>query len=149
GRSATLMIDNTRPVANLQQILQQPGNVPINTCAIVNTGSPTFTFVVTASAPQSHLLGWSLTAYWGNNSSVAVTSDNYNNHISPSRLWAGIASVAVPPPGATPWNATVAGDATSVHCAHSFFLNAWDRVINGWGYVHGPASYQKSITLLF
>ena len=68
---------------------------------------------------------------------------------SATRLWAGITSVAVPPPGPTPWNATVAGDPTSVHCAHSFFLNAWDRVINGWGYIHGVASYQQSITLLF
>jgi hypothetical protein len=39
--------------------------------------------------------------------------------------------------------------ATSTHCAHSFFVNAWDRVINGWGYIHGVASYQKSVTLMF
>jgi hypothetical protein len=149
GRFAAVMIDNTTPVVNLQQILQQPGNVVVSTCAIVNTGAPTFTFVVTASAPQSHLLGWSLTAYWGDNKSKTVSSDSYSAHISPTRLWAGITGVAVPPPGPTPWNATVTGDPTSVHCAHSFFLDAWDRVINGWGYIHGVASYQKSITLLF
>ncbi|MBZ5538192.1 MAG: hypothetical protein LAO31_19740 [Acidobacteriia bacterium] len=149
GRFARVMIDNTLPVASIQQILQQPGNVPVNTCAIVNTGTPTFTFQVTASAPQSHLLGWSLTAYWGDNKSMSVSSDNYNNHITPTRLWAGITGVAVPPPGPTPWNAKVAGDPTSIHCAHSFFLYAWDRVINGWGYIHGAAGYQKSITLLF
>ncbi len=149
GRSVSVMLDNTTPVAGMEQIYQQPGNVPINTCAIVTTGTPTFTFVVTASAPQSHLLGWSLTAYWGDNKSGTVASDSYSNHISPSRLWAGIAAVAVPPPGPTPWNATVAGDPTSTHCAHSFFLNVRDRVINGWGYAHGVASYQKSITLLF
>jgi hypothetical protein len=149
GRFASVMIDNTVPVASMQQILQQPGNVVVNPCAIVSTGAPTFTFVVTASAPQSHLLGWSLTAYWGDNKSMPVSSDNYQSHISPTRLWAGITSVAVPPPGGTPWNATVAGDSTSTHCAHSFFLNVWDRVINGWGYIHGVASYQKSITLLF
>jgi hypothetical protein len=149
GRSARVMIDNTVPVANLQQILQQPGSVPVNTCAIVNTGTPTFTFLVTASAPQSHLLGWSLTSYWGDNKSKAVSSDDYSHHISPTRLWAGITSVAVPPPGPTPWNATVSGDPTSIHCAHSFVLDAWDRVINGWGYIHGVASYQKFITLYF
>jgi hypothetical protein len=148
GRFARVMIDNTLPVATIQQIFQQPGNVPVNACAIVSTGTPTFTFVVTASHPQSHLLGWSLTAYWGDNRSTTVSSDRYQNHITPSRLWAGITSVAVPPPGPTPWNATVAGDPTSIHCAHSFFLNAWDRVINGWGYIHGVATYQKSITLL-
>ena len=149
GRFATLTIDNTTPVVNLLQILQQPGNVPVGACAIVNTGVPTFTFQVTASAPQSHLLGWSLISYWGDNKSATVSSDSYSNHISPTRLWAGITTVAVPPPGPAPWNATVLGDPTSTHCAHSFFLDAWDRVINGWGYIHGVASYQKSITLLF
>jgi hypothetical protein len=149
GRFASVMIDNTVPIASIQQIYQQPGNVAVNTCAIVSTGTPTFTFQVTASAPQSHLRAWSLTAYWGDNKSVSVSSDNYNNHITPTRLWAGLTGVAVPPPGPTPWNATVAGDPTSTHCAHSFFLNAWDRVINGWGYIHGVSSYQKSITLLF
>jgi hypothetical protein len=149
GRFAAVRIDNTVPVANIQQILQQPGNVPVGACAIVDTGTPTFTFVVTASAPQSHLLGWSLVAYWGDDKSMGVASDNYSAHITPTRLWAGITGVAVPPPGPTPWNATVAGDPTSTHCAHSFFLDAWDRVINGWGYIHGAASYQKSITLLF
>lgn len=149
GRFASVVIDNTVPVANIQQILQQPGNVPVGTCAIVSTGTPTFTFRVTASAPRSHLLGWSLVAYWGDNKSETISSDSYSNHISPTRLWAGITNVVIPPPGPTPWNATVSGDPTSTHCAHSFFLDAWDRVINGWGYIHGVASYQKSITLLF
>ncbi len=43
----------------------------------------------------------------------------------------------------------MSGDPTSTHCAHSFFLYAWDRVINGWAFVHDPAGYQQSITLLF
>jgi hypothetical protein len=148
GRFASVMIDNTVPVVNIEQILQQPGNVPVNTCAIVNTGAPTFTFQVTASAPQSHLLAWSLTSYWGDNQSKAVSSDSYSNHVSPTRLWAGITGVVVPPPGPTPWNATVSGDPTSTHCAHSFVLDAWDRVINGWGYIHGVVSYQKYITIM-
>jgi DNA-binding beta-propeller fold protein YncE len=147
GRFANLMIDNTLPTAIIEQIFQQPGNVPINTCGIVTTGAPTFTFEVTASAP-AHLLAWSLTAYWGDNQSKAVSSDVYANHITPSRIWVGITAVQVPPPGPTPWNATVTGDPTSTHCAHTFFLYAWDRVINGWGYIHGPASYSKSITIM-
>ncbi len=147
GRSATVMIDNTAPSANIEQIFQQPGNVPVNTCAIVTAGSPTFTFQITASAP-AHLLAWNLTAYWGNNKSMTVSSDQYANHITPSRIWTGLTSTPVPPPGPAPWNATVAGDPTSTHCAHSFFLNVWDRVINGWGYIHGPATYQKSVTLM-
>jgi len=147
GRSATLMIDNTQPTAAIEQILQQPGNVPINTCAIVTTGAPTFTFQITASAP-AHLLSWSMVAYWGNNQSKAISSDTYANHITPSRIWTGLTNGIVPPPGPTPWNATVAGDTTSTHCAHSFALAAWDRVINGWGYIHGPATFQKFVTLM-
>jgi hypothetical protein len=147
GRSATLLIDNTEPTATINSILQQPGNVPINTCAIVTTGAPTFTFNITASAP-AHLLAWSLSSAWGNNQSMAVASDSYANHIAANGIWQGITSIAVPPPGPTPWNATVAGDPTSTHCAHSFYLAAWDRVINGWGYVHGPATYQKFITIM-
>jgi hypothetical protein len=151
GRFASVMVDNTVPVVNLEQILQQPGNVPINVCAIVNTGAPTFTFRITASSPQSHLLAWDLTAYWGDNKSKPVASDSYGNHISPSRLWAGVSHAVVPPPGPQPppWNASVAGDSTSTHCAHTFWLNAWDRVINGWWYIHGVSSYQKSLTLMF
>jgi hypothetical protein len=79
---------------------------------------------------------------------MAVASDSYANHIAANGIWQGITSIAVPPPGPTPWNATVAGDPTSTHCAHSFYLAAWDRVINGWGYVHGPATYQKFITIM-
>jgi hypothetical protein len=149
GRFANVMIDNTMPVAILEQILHQPGNQVVDACAIVNTGLPTFTFKVAASAPQSHLRGWDLTAYWGDNKSKPVAADNYNNHISSSRLWSGVTSVAVPPPPPTsPWDATVPGDQTSKHCAHSFFLTAWDRVINGWGYIHDVVSYHKSVTLM-
>lgn len=147
GRFASLMIDNTQPTATIEQIFQQPGNNAVGVCAIVNTGTPTFTFEVTASAP-AHLLAWSLTAFWGNNKSEGIASDSYANHITPSRIWTGITDTQVPPPGPTPWNSTVAGDSTSTHCAHSFFLYAWDRVINGWGYVHGAAGYQQSITIM-
>jgi hypothetical protein len=149
GRFASVMIDNTTPIVNLEQILHEPGNVPVNVCAIVTTGAPTFRFRITAEAPLSHLLGWSLTAYWGDNKSKAVSSDSYSAHISPSKLWQGVVSGVVPPPGPSPWDATVAGDPTSTHCAHSFWLNGWDRVINGWGYIHGVSTYQKSLTLMF
>jgi hypothetical protein len=147
GRFATLMIDNTVPTAIINSILQEPGNVPINTCAIVTTGAPTFNFNITASA-SAHLLAWSLSSAWGDNQSKAVASDSYSNHLIASGIWTGITSAVVPPPGPSPWNATVAGDPTSTHCAHSFYLAAWDRVINGWGYVHGPATYQKFITIM-
>ena len=146
GRYASVMIDNTVPTAIINQILHD--GAVVKTCEIISTGSHTFTFNITAEAPR-HLRGWSLTAYWGDNQGKTVASDDYSLHISPSKIWTGLDNVIVPPPGPTPWDATVAGDPTSIHCAHTFFLYAWDRVINGWGYVHGSASYHKSITLNF
>src|SRR5262249_14792714 len=91
-RAAKGMIDNPVPGVGILALLHEPGNVLVNTCAIVNTGAPTFAFRVTASAPLSHLLGWSLIAYWGDNKSKVVASDSYSNHVSPSKLWAGITS---------------------------------------------------------
>ena len=102
----------------------------------------------TASAPR-HLRAWELAVYWGDNQSKPVAADNYSHHIASPPIWTGLSSVVIPPPGPTPWDATVPGDPTSIHCAHTFFLYAWDRVINGWGYVHGDANYHKSITLFF
>ncbi|MGB9177554.1 MAG: hypothetical protein WCB46_12585 [Methanoregula sp.] len=156
-RSVTLMIDNTGPSVGFYQISQvvtPPPSMttkPVKTCDVVMSGHPWFTFTITAQQAQQHLAGWSLVAYWGENKSATVAGDSYSNHISPSRLWAGITMpTAVPPPPALPnpwWDATVAGDPTSTHCAHTFFLYAWDRVINGWGYIHGWDSYSKSITI--
>ncbi len=92
---------------------------------------------------------YALTAYWGDNQSKLVAQDDYSHHVASPPIWMGLHNVAVPPPGPAPWNADVSGDPTSFHCAHTFFLYAWDRVINGWGYIHGAAGYHKSITLMF
>lgn len=62
GRAATLMIDNTLPVATIHKIVHDGAAVKV--CQIVDSGSPTFGFVITAQA-QQHLRGWDLTAYWG------------------------------------------------------------------------------------
>lgn len=143
--SMVVLIDNQRPQASIDQIIHD--NIPVNACAIVKTGSHTFSFRITAQDPEQHLLSWSLTALWGDNKSKAVGSDNYNNHISPTKKWAGITN-AVPVPVTPPslWDASVAGDPTSTHCAHTFYLVVWDRVINGYGYIH-YSSYHKSITI--
>ncbi len=156
-RSVTLTIDNTGPTVGFLQInqvvtpLPKMTTRPVRTCDVVMTGNPWFTFTITASQAQQHLAGWSLVAYWGENRSATVAGDSYSNHISPSHRWAGITTpTAVPPPPVLPnpwWDATVAGDPTSTRCAHTFWLYAWDRVINGWGYVHGGAGYHKSVTI--
>ena len=108
----------------------------VQTCAL-----PIFDIV--ATDPQQHLLSWSLTALWGDNRSALVASDSYASHVSPTRQWAGVAGV-VP---AAPWHAAVAGDPTSTRCAHTFVLSMWDRVIDGYGYLHYNQVH-KSITIM-
>jgi hypothetical protein len=141
--SRRVKIDNQWPVANIEKIFHDGAEVPV--CAIVNSGSDQFTFRITATDPQGHLLSWNLSVLWGDNKSAAVGGDSYSNHVSPTRQWAGVASG--PPDVPSPaWKATVAGDSTSTHCAHTFYLGVWDRVINGYGYLHYQ-TYHKSITI--
>jgi hypothetical protein len=143
--SRRVKIDNQWPVANIEAIIHDLAEVPV--CQIVNSGSDAFTFRITASDPQGHLLSWSLSALWGDNKSATVGGDSYSpGHVSPTRQWAGVVSGVVP---AAAWHATVAGpppDPTSTHCAHTFYLGVWDRVINGYGYLHYQ-TYHKSITI--
>jgi len=155
--TATLVvqIDNTWPTASINQIIHDGS--PVDTCAIVTSGSHFFTFNITATSPTQHLLNWSLAALWGDNQSKGVDSDSYSSHITPTRLWAGISGIVPihpqpppPPPPPIPalaWNASVLGDPTSTHCAHTFRLAVWDRVINGWNYLH-YSEYDKSITIM-
>jgi hypothetical protein len=141
GRTLVAQIDNSWPQAVINQILHD-GSV-VGTCAIVDSGSDQFTFNITALDGEQNLLSWGLTALWGDNQSSAVASDSYSSHVSPTRKWPGISGV-VPTPA---WRATVAGDPTSRRCAHTFRLGVWDRVINGYGYLH-YAEFNKSITLM-
>jgi len=139
--SRRVKIDNQWPVAKIEKILHDGIEIPV--CQIVNSGTDQFTFRITANDPQGHLLSWSLSALWGDNKSATVGGDSYSSHISPTRQWPGIISTTVPAP---PWHATVAGDPTSTRCAHTFYLGVWDRVINGYGYLHYQ-DYHQSITI--
>jgi len=141
GRSVQVMIDNTYPTALIGAIKHDGSDVPV--CAIVNSGSSTFQFEVTAEAAK-HLRAWSLTALWGDNKSAAVAGDDYSHHVAANRLWTGIHAVLQPP---APWNASVATDPTSTRCAHTFYLSVTDRVIDGYYYIHGSVDYHKSITI--
>lgn len=144
-RSTQLMIDNQRPLARINTILQGntvASSVPVGACAIVNSGPDAFFFDITASDSQQHLLSWHLYALWGDNKSASIASDRYGNHVSASKQWAGVNGTV---PGAA-WHAAAANDATSTRCAHTFVLEVWDRVINGYGYIHA-ASAHKSITI--
>jgi hypothetical protein len=142
GRSVELLIDNSLPVATINKILHHGVEVPV--CAIEHVGIDQWTFDITARAPRKHLKSWSLTAVWGANQSDVVGGGAYA-HV-PSGEWEGL------PPGphivpAVPWSAGKLGDPSSINCAHTFYLGVWDRVIDGWNYIH-YASYTKSITII-
>lgn len=140
-KSCQLMIDNSVPTAAITTIFHD--GVPVGTCGIVTTDPDTFTFEIVADDPQQHLLSWSLSALWGDNKSASIASDSYGAHVSPSKLWAGT-SGSVPNPA---WHASVPGDQTSRQCAHTFILGVWDRVIDGYSYIH-YAQAHKSITIM-
>jgi hypothetical protein len=147
GRSMVVQIDNRWPLVSIVQILHD--GLEVKACETVDKGSHLFTFRIIATDPDQNILNWSMSAMWGNNQSKAVASDSYDKHISASKKWAGVQpgiNDIVPAPPAHAWNAEVAGDSTSIKCAHTFYLGAWDRVINGWQYIH-YADYHKSITL--
>ena len=142
--SIGVMIDNQWPTAVIDEI-RHDGAV-VDTCAIVDSGTDEFTFLITARDPEEHLKTWHLRALWGDNMSKKVDSDSYNNHVSPTKKWAGITGV-VPVVEPSPWHATVRRDRTSRRCAHTFYLTVWDRVINGYNYIH-RSHYHKSITIM-
>ncbi len=146
--SRWVQIDNGWPTAAIEQVLHS--GTPVGACAMVTSGADAFTFVITADDPEQHLLSWNLTALWGANKSKAVASDNYSNHL-PGPLWAGITGTAVPPaagppPSLAPWAAAVSGDTSSTQCAHTFYLDVWDRTINGYSYIH-ESDYSFSLTI--
>ncbi len=147
-QSRWVQIDNGWPTATIEQVLHS--GTPVGPCAMVTKKPDAFTFVITADDPEQHLLSWNLTALWGANKSKAVASDRYSNHL-PGPLWAGITSTAVPPaagppPSVAPWVAAVSGDPTSTQCAHTFYLDVWDRTINGYSYIH-ESDYSFSLTI--
>jgi hypothetical protein len=141
GRRIQVRVDNRLPSATINRILHDGSAV--STCAIVNSGSSNFGFDITATDPDGHMLSWRLTALWGDNASAVVASDTYDNHLGGAPIWSGTAAVVPSGPG---WNAND-GTFPSTHCAHTFYLDVWDRVINGFGYIH-EATFHKSITIM-
>src|SRR5207247_8539162 len=140
GRGVELQIDNTLPTALIDAILhvEQTGAlVEVGTCAIVESETAEFFFRITASdGAEQHLKNWTLAALWGDNGYAQIAFDSYAP--VPSRKWAGITNTQVP---AAAWTAI------ERHCAHTFYLDVWDRVIDGYSQFHSN-SYHKSITLL-
>jgi hypothetical protein len=142
GRSIHVLIDNGVPIAKIEKILHNGIEVPV--CAIEKIGTDKWTFEVTARDAEKHLLSWSLGVVWGENKSATIASGSYTSN--PTGTWEGLPPDPNTVPAA-PWKAAVPGDTTSTNCAHTFTLNVWDRVINGWNYIH-RSDYTKSITII-
>jgi hypothetical protein len=135
-------IDNRLPSAIINQIYND--GTAVNTCAVVVGTDTLYEFDITASDPDGHLKSWSLGAMWGDNEYDTVASDTYSNHLAGAPIWGGISGVKVPT--GSHWDADK-GTFASTHCAHLFYLDVWDRVINGWNFIH-EATYHKSITIM-
>lgn len=131
-------VDNGWPRAEIQEIihhLKGGGEEIVDACAIVDSKTDDFTFNIVANDPQGHLKSWKLRARWGDNQADVVQQESYDPSVK-GHTWNG------PNPAHTDrW------DATERHCAHTFRLVVWDRVINGRGHIH-RSTYHKSITLL-
>jgi len=148
--SVNIFVDNNWPHAYIQQIFHKEDNgtvVPVAACEIVQGTDDEFSFVIDASDQiGQNLLSWSLTAYWGANKASAVASDTYQNNYNPLNVhWLG--PLYVTEPTTSMWHASVPGDPTSRACAHTFYLDVWDRSTNGYGYLH-QSTYQVSLTIL-
>jgi hypothetical protein len=140
GNSLTLEIDNTPPQVDLVAIRQHGSGAPVVACQIVAAAPNLFDFQITATDPNQHMLSYDLTAYWGKNKSASIpgAADSYASHVAPAppHAWGGVINAWLP----------AAGWAASCNCAHTFFLRAWKRTIDGYSYVLSDQSTQ-SITI--
>ncbi|MBI5042526.1 MAG: hypothetical protein HZC10_01550 [Nitrospirae bacterium] len=137
--SLTVRIDNTPQDVKILSIWQKgTPDKEIKPCDIVSTGNNQYYFKITAYDPNHHLLSYGLSALWGDNKSASIAADSYSAHVDAEGpyLWSGIANTKVP---ATVWSA-------SCNCAHTFYLGAWKRTIDGYNYIL-YRDYHKSITI--
>lgn len=134
----TLEIDNTAPTVNINNIFHD--GTPVDYCAIVDTPPNAFTFEITATDNEKHLRQYRLSAYYGDNESQVICTENYSTHNDEDgpNLWDGDISRILP--AAAPWSAPVP-------CAYQFRLSAWGRSINGYTHLH-YSEYTKHIAIL-
>ena len=153
GNRLKVLIDNSGFNADVVAIRQHGTATIIHACDIVSSGTHTFDLQVTAYDPNHHLLRYILTAYWGHNQSETVSFDNYASHVSEEgpHLWSGLTNLWVPPPP-PPLPAPPApppppvGWTAHCNCAHTFYLDAWKRTIDGYYYLLEGTAHQ-SITI--
>lgn len=144
--SLALHIDNTPHTAKINRIMQvsTPHDIEVKPCDITS-GNNQYYFEITAYDANQHLRNYWLEALWGDNKheTIAGYSDNYENHIDPvaPHPWSGVINF-VPTDSMSnkiTWSA-------KCDCAHTFYLRAKKRTINGYHYtLH--RRYHKSVTI--
>ncbi|KPJ91838.1 MAG: hypothetical protein AMJ53_10625, partial [Gammaproteobacteria bacterium SG8_11] len=132
--SLTLHIDNTPHTVKINKIMQvsTPHDIEIKPCDITS-GTNQYYFEITAYDANQHLRNYWLEALWGDNKHETIVgySDNYENHIDPvaPHPWSGVINFV-------PTDSM--GDkitwAAKCDCAHTFYLRAKKRTINGYHY---------------
>ena len=133
GNSLSLLIDNTPPEVDLVALRQHGAPLPLAVCEIVHGGNKRLDFQITAHDPNHHLAGYSVTAYFGHNGSEAVLGESYaTHHEEGGRLWSGVTNTWHEPP----WM-------VDCRCAHTFFLSAVKRTIDGYNQILDGHSNQS------
>ncbi len=142
----TAMIDNRRSLVKIDQIKQgdEATGVPVGPCGIITNPPDQWTFDITVTHPAHYLLNWNLAAWWGDDKSAAVSGASYPGGTPAPHAWDFSGPAPTSP---TPWQAAVAGDTSSTHCAHTFVLSAWDRITDGMQWLH-YGEYHQSVTIL-
>ncbi len=137
AQTLSLRVDNNLPLLQITNILHD--NAPVATCALENMtdADDGVRFTITAKDAEGHLLGYSLSAFYGNGEYSPIVSDDYSAHLSPDHKWTGPEGETVP---AGEW-------VPLTTCAYQFRLSANPRVTNGYGYI-GYAEATRHVTLI-
>ncbi len=145
--SLTLYIDNSPPTLKINKIMQTalPVDHEVLPCEIIDSGNNELYFEITAYDANQHLRNYWLEVLWGDNKHETIVgySDNYENHIDliPPHAWSGVINF-IPKDSLgdkITWQA-------KCNCAHTFYLRAKKRTINGYNYVL-RRRYHKSVTI--
>ena len=143
GRAVQVLVDNGLPFATIDKVLHN--GVEVLVCAIehVDASNDKWTFQITARDAEKHLSSWSLGAVW-------ATTNRLGSHrflCAQRHRHVGRTAARSQHGARRALHAQVAGDPTSINCAHTFTLGVWDRVIDGWNYIHYNSA-TKSITMI-
>lgn len=137
-----LMVDNSPPISKINGI--KHNGAAVNVCDIVNFTSGTLSIEFEASDRKGHLREYILNAMYGHNKVVspipANGTDNYSNHIGPTRHWDGGTFTVN-------YNTTVYTPTKMPTCAYQFRLNVTKRTTNGYGLIWRGVEDTVHITL--